>query len=73
MEEGRSTSKHIQDSKAEIELIGNGEQQIELYFEVEYIEEIYKKLKDHQIMTYLNSLGDKEYLEYMIQINILLN
>ncbi|WP_342439693.1 VOC family protein [Paenibacillus sp. FSL L8-0436] len=39
----------FRDNKAEIELIGSGNQQIELYFEVEYIDEVYKKLKDHQI------------------------
>lgn len=39
----------FRDNKAEIELIGNREQQIELYFEVEYIDKICKKLKDHQI------------------------
>ncbi|SMF85818.1 Uncharacterized conserved protein PhnB, glyoxalase superfamily [Paenibacillus uliginis N3/975] len=39
----------FRDNKAEIELIGNRKQQIELYFEVEYIDKICKKLKDHQI------------------------
>lgn len=53
----------FRDNKAEIELIGSGNQQIELYFEVEYIDEVYKNLKIirlNSFMTYLNNLGDKE-------------
>ncbi|MCL6604432.1 MAG: VOC family protein [Paenibacillus sp.] len=34
-------------NKAEAEITGNDEHQIELYFEVQYIDEIYKKLKDN--------------------------
>lgn len=57
----------FRDSKAEIELTGNGGKHIELYFEVEYIDEIYKKLKDQQI-KFVHDIFEQPWGQRVIRV-----